>query len=127
NCSLKPGMRKLSAGMRKASAQGSSLGLNQTSANFSPRNFKAAHCFEGGCSEKFIPHLHGGAGFLPFYQAPFLRHDWHFLCVSFWRDLSPDRHLGRTRPLFGSIIDGLAKRELCQTQGLHIATLKQCM
>lgn len=54
-----------------------------------------------------IPHL-----------APFLREDWHILCVSFWRDFSPDRHLDTTRPLFGSIIDGLAKRNLCQTDAM---------
>ena len=38
-------------------AKGSPSGLNQTSANFSPLYFKAAHCFEGGCSEKFTPLL----------------------------------------------------------------------
>src|SRR5437868_9935318 len=43
--------------MRNVRAKGSPSGLNQTSANFSPRNFKAAHCSEGGCSEKFNPHL----------------------------------------------------------------------
>src|SRR5260370_32541230 len=43
--------------MRNARAQGSPSGLNQTSANFSPRNFKAAHCSEGGCSENFNSHL----------------------------------------------------------------------
>jgi hypothetical protein len=31
--------------------------LNQTSAILSPRYFKAAHCFDGGCSKKFTPHL----------------------------------------------------------------------
>jgi len=54
-----------------------------------------------------IPHL-----------APFLRDDWHLLCVSFWRDFSPDRHLDTTRPLFGAIIDGLAKQDLSQTRAM---------
>jgi len=54
-----------------------------------------------------IPHL-----------APFLRDDWHILCVSFWRDFSPDRHLATTRPLFGEVINDLAKRDLCQTDSL---------
>jgi hypothetical protein len=43
------------------------------------------------------------------HLAPFLREDWHLLCVSFWRDFSPDRDLDTTRPLFGSIINGLAE------------------
>jgi len=51
-----------------------------------------------------IPHL-----------APFLREDWHLLCVSFWRDFSPDRDLDTTRPLIGSIINSLAKRDLAKT------------
>jgi hypothetical protein len=49
-----------------------------------------------------IPHL-----------APFLNEDWHLLCVSFWRDFSPERHLDTTRPLFAQIINGLAKKDLC--------------
>src|SRR5262249_47887778 len=43
--------------MRNVRANGSPSGLNQTSATVSPLYFKAAHCFEGGCSEKFTPHL----------------------------------------------------------------------
>src|SRR5579875_782624 len=43
--------------MRNIRAKGSPSGLNQTSAIFSPLYFKAAHCFEGGCSEKFTTHL----------------------------------------------------------------------
>jgi hypothetical protein len=50
--------------------------------------------------------------------APFLREDWHLLCVSFWRDFSADRHLGTTRPLFASIIDDLAKRDLCRVHAM---------
>jgi hypothetical protein len=52
------------------------------------------------------------------YLAPFLRDDWHILCVSFWRDFHPDRSLGTTRPLFVAIIDGLAKRDLCQAAAM---------
>jgi hypothetical protein len=54
--------------------------------------------------------------------APFLRDDWHLLSVSFWRDFSPERYLDTTRPLFGSIIDGLAKRNLCQAQAMEAMT-----
>src|SRR5688572_12174033 len=43
--------------MRNVSAKGSPSGLNQTSAKDSPLYVKAAHCFEGGLSEKFTPHL----------------------------------------------------------------------
>src|SRR5205085_9405331 len=42
--------------MRNTRADGSPSGLNQTSAIRSPRNVKAAHCFEGGWSEKITPH-----------------------------------------------------------------------
>ena len=49
---------------------------------------------------------------------PFLRDDWHLLCVSFWRDFSPERRLDTTRPLFASIIENLAKRDLCQIDAL---------
>src|SRR5262245_60670559 len=51
------GSWKLSPGMRNVRANGSPSGLNQTSANVSPLYFKAAHCFEGGRSEKFTTHL----------------------------------------------------------------------
>jgi hypothetical protein len=54
--------------------------------------------------------------------APFLREDWHLLCVSFWRDFSSDRHLDTTRPLFGSIIDGLAKRNLARVEAMATMT-----
>src|SRR5947209_2259767 len=54
---VNPGIGKLFWGIRKVRAKGSPSGLNQTSANFSPLYFKAAHCFEGSCSEKFTPHL----------------------------------------------------------------------
>ncbi|HYT92504.1 MAG TPA: hypothetical protein VEL76_27560 [Gemmataceae bacterium] len=54
-----------------------------------------------------IPHL-----------APFLRDDWHILCVSFWRSFHPDRHLGTTRPLFAGIINSLAKRDLAQANAM---------
>src|SRR5205085_2286171 len=50
------GIRKLVWRMRNVRAKGSPSGLNQTSANGSPLYFKAAHCFEGGCPEKSIPH-----------------------------------------------------------------------
>ena len=63
NCVLMPGISKLPRGMRKVRAKGSPSGLNQTSANLSPLYFKAAHCFEGGCSEKFIPHPPPWTGF----------------------------------------------------------------
>src|SRR4051812_15403132 len=43
--------------MRNERAKGSPSGLNQTSAILSPPYFKAAHCFDGGCSKKFTPHL----------------------------------------------------------------------
>ncbi len=45
--------------------------------------------------------------------APFLREDWHTLCVSYWRDFVPDREIGTTRPLFASIINDLAKKDIC--------------
>src|SRR5262249_32080770 len=48
---------KLALGMRNVRAKGAPSGLNQTSANGSPLYFKAAQWFEGGCSEKFTPHL----------------------------------------------------------------------
>jgi hypothetical protein len=54
-----------------------------------------------------IPHL-----------APFLRDDWHMLCVSFWRDFSADRHLDTTRPLFGEIINDLSKRDLSRVRDM---------
>src|SRR5262245_46022255 len=44
--------------MRKTRPNGSSSGLNQTSAILSPLYFRTAHCLEGGCSAKFTPHLH---------------------------------------------------------------------
>src|SRR5438105_3440898 len=50
-----PGIWKLPRGIRNTRASGSPSGLNQTSAILSPRNVKAAHCFEGSCSEKFKP------------------------------------------------------------------------
>jgi hypothetical protein len=56
------------------------------------------------------------------YLAPFLREDWHLLCVSFWRDFHPGRQLETTRPLMASIIDGLAKRDLCQTYAMTAMT-----
>src|SRR5271166_5705764 len=43
--------------MRNVKTKGSFSGLNQTSASFPPRYFKAAHCSEGGCSAKFTAHL----------------------------------------------------------------------
>lgn len=46
--------------------------------------------------------------------APYLRDDWHLLCISFWRDFHPDRTLDTTRVMFAGIIDNLAKKELSQ-------------
>jgi hypothetical protein len=54
--------------------------------------------------------------------APFLRDDWHLLCVSFWRDFSPERHVDTTRPLLGDIIDDLAKRSLCRPHEMSAMT-----
>jgi len=51
--------------------------------------------------------------------APFLRDDWHILCVSYWRNFAPKRHLETTRPLFASIINDLAKRDVCQTHDME--------
>jgi hypothetical protein len=45
--------------------------------------------------------------------APYLRDDWHLLCVSFWRDFSADRHLDTTRPLLAGIINNIAKKDIC--------------
>ncbi len=47
--------------------------------------------------------------------APFLRDEWHILCVSYHRDFFPDRILGTTRSLMEPIINNLAKHDLCQT------------
>jgi hypothetical protein len=44
---------------------------------------------------------------------PYVKDDWFILAVSFWRDFHPNRTLLRTRPLFCGIINGLAKRDLC--------------
>jgi hypothetical protein len=51
--------------------------------------------------------------------APHLRDDWHLLCVSFWRDFAPDRHLETTRPLFVEIINGLAKKDICSASEIE--------
>jgi hypothetical protein len=53
------------------------------------------------------------------YLAPFLRDDWHILCVSFWRDFSADRNLDTTRPLFASIINDLAKKDICSAYDME--------
>src|SRR5262245_56640187 len=55
--SAMPELWKLPSGMRNVRPKSSPSGLNQTSASFSPLYFKAAHCFEGGSSEKFIQNL----------------------------------------------------------------------
>lgn len=51
--------------------------------------------------------------------ASLLRDDWHILCVSFWRDFHPERQLETTRPMFASIINGLAKRDLCNVDPMR--------
>jgi hypothetical protein len=53
---------------------------------------------------------------------PFLREDWHFLCVSFWRDFSPARSLSTTRPIFADIINGLARRDLSRVEDMSKMT-----
>jgi hypothetical protein len=45
-----------------------------------------------------------------------LREDWYVPIVSFWRDFHPDRRLGSTRPMIAEIVDGLARRDICQIQ-----------
>src|SRR5262249_9964689 len=52
----RPEFGKYSA-TRNLRAKGSSWGLNQISATVFPRYFKAAHCFDAGCSEKLTPRL----------------------------------------------------------------------
>ena len=56
------------------------------------------------------------------FLAPFLRDDWHILCVSFWRDFSPNRHLDTTRPLFCKIINDIAKKEICSSKAMEKMT-----
>jgi hypothetical protein len=51
--------------------------------------------------------------------APFLRDDWHNLCVSFWRNFHPDRRLDTTRPMFASIINGLANKKICSAHEME--------
>jgi hypothetical protein len=55
---------------------------------------------------KDVPHL-----------SKHLREDRYVLIVSFWRDFSPDRTLGSTRPRIARIINNLARRDLCQIGG----------
>ncbi len=50
--------------------------------------------------------------------APFLRDDWHILCVSYWRSFHPDRQVGTTRPIFAEIIESLAKRDLSRIEAM---------
>src|SRR5215211_6530917 len=52
-----PGTSKVLRGTRNLRTEGSPSGLNQASAIGSPLYFNAAQCVEGGCSEKFTPHL----------------------------------------------------------------------
>jgi hypothetical protein len=47
----------------------------------------------------------------------YLRDDWYMLIVGFWRDFHPDRDLGHTRPLFASIINGMAHKDICRIRG----------
>jgi hypothetical protein len=44
----------------------------------------------------------------------FLRDDWLMPTVTFWRDFHPNRHLGSTRPHFASMINGLARHNVCK-------------
>ena len=46
-----------------------------------------------------------------------LQEDWAMPTVSFWRDFAAERDLSTTRPYFIGIINGLAKRDICQTEG----------
>jgi hypothetical protein len=51
--------------------------------------------------------------------APYLREDWHVLCVTFWRDFAPARQLDdTTRQILVPIINRLAKHELCTVETL---------
>jgi len=54
--------------------------------------------------------------------AQLLRDNWHILCVSFWRDFHPERDLETTRPMFANIINGLAKRDLCNADAMNAMT-----
>jgi hypothetical protein len=47
----------------------------------------------------------------------YLRDDWLIPTVTFWRDFDSDRDLGSTRPIIASIINDLAKREICNIRG----------
>lgn len=47
----------------------------------------------------------------------YLRDDWLMPTVTFWRDFHPNRNLSSTRPMFASIINGLARRDLCKIDG----------
>jgi hypothetical protein len=44
----------------------------------------------------------------------YLREDWYMLIVSFWRDFSPERDLSSTRSEFASIINDLARKDICR-------------
>jgi hypothetical protein len=56
------------------------------------------------------------------YLAPFLREDWYLLCVSFWRDFHPDRHLDTTRPVIAAIINSLAWKDICSASEMDRMT-----
>jgi hypothetical protein len=57
--------------------------------------------------------------------AEHLREDWLLLAVSFHRDFSPSRIVHRTRPLLASLINRLARRQLCRSEQLDALTDKQ--
>ena len=81
----------------------------------------------------------GGAGLPPTAQsdgmsltvadipalAEHLREDWLILAVSFHRDFSPGRIVHRTRPLVASLINRLARRQLCRAEKLDAMTDKE--
>jgi hypothetical protein len=46
-----------------------------------------------------------------------LRDDWYMPIVSFGRDFAPDRHLSNTREEVASVINGLARKDLCRADG----------
>src|SRR5581483_1914292 len=57
--------------------------------------------------------------------AEHLREDWLVLAVSFHRDFSPGRTLERTRPLVASLINRLARRQVCRAEKLDAMSEQQ--
>jgi hypothetical protein len=44
----------------------------------------------------------------------YLRDDWLIPTVTFWRDFAANRNVGSTRPMFASLINSIAAREICK-------------